>query len=180
MMFHFWRKAHSDESPTVRLLKAMTLGSKDIEINREGDISDLQKGYLHREFWVLTFFSGGFSVFIILGVGLQNVSRRPLLLAMPPVSVLIICLVLAALLYTIRQHYRNVAAGQAVAFTGRVRKHSTSKEWLLIVVNYDKRTEHIYDVDRAVYNAFLEGETYTIYAPSYWLKKIISGEHHPA
>jgi hypothetical protein len=47
----FSTRKQPEVTPTVRLMKAMHFGGKDLDFNRAGEPSEDQKRQPHREFW---------------------------------------------------------------------------------------------------------------------------------
>jgi hypothetical protein len=174
-MFITRLRTRPDESPSVRLLRVMRLGSEDIDINREGHISPTQKKRLELEFGFKAAFIGTLSLILIVASFEFFLTADLILLLL-----LLLSIAGAIAFYVVHRHKKNLSTGEAVAFKGRIKKHHLPKQWLLIVIDFEDRNERIYKVDSNVYETFIEGDTYTIYSPSFWLERVISAEHHPA
>jgi hypothetical protein len=182
-------KNEPEKSPNARLMEAMCLSDEDIALNRAGEISPLQKERMDRAFFWQCLFAGGVLLFIgalIISSVQTNVPVQAR--ASNPLTWILSAGVLIALGIAgkfARTHFTNMAAGRAIAFTGRVRKHAPSSTGknapppLLIVIDYQSEQERIFEVNDGSYNAYIEGQTYTIYSPSFNEKKIIAAEHVP-
>jgi hypothetical protein len=177
----FSTRKQPEDTPTVRLMKAMHFGGKDLDFNRASELSEGQKRQLHREFWGQMLWVSFFPLFF--GVWFPSIyhhipaDQR----ASNPATYLMAIMILGmgiGFIYAVYQHYKNVSRAHVTVFTGRVRIYSSTREaGILIAINYADETEHFYTGGSA---AFIDGETYQIYSLSYWDHKIISAEHVPS
>jgi hypothetical protein len=182
-------KHQPEKSPNVRLLEALDLTERDIKMNRAGKLSVRQKDRLNQAFLWQTIFIGGVSLCfgglimqaVLINIPAQSRLSNPLTWLLG-VGVLIALYIAITL---IRSHRENMSTGQATAFTGRVRTHVPSQGGknppppLLIVIDYESEQERIFEVRDGSLGAYIEGQTYTIYSPSFDPKKILSAEHIP-
>jgi hypothetical protein len=176
------------DSPNTRLMKALRIGGKDLDLNRAGEISPSQQRKTHRTFVIYVLLTAVF-VLVIEGYALQSIlwmSSQERAASPFPLLLVLITLAVAGVVATVIYHqHKKVTTGYVIAFTGRVRKYfpnrlgKSSPSPLLIVINYTEETERIFPVTDGSYEVYIEDETYTVYSPSFAQDTIIAAEHVP-
>jgi hypothetical protein len=169
-------KAKNDfHAARTALMQALNFNSKELALNREGKLSETQKSRFRIWFGV------GMLVWISIALLLM---QSAYFFTMPPYRTDILALFFAAVALGmlplgwsfIQRHRKNLATGSVISYTGRVRKHANAKENLLIVINHAEETEKIFVVGANIYNAFVDGQTYTLYMLSFADKRLLSAE----
>lgn len=154
------------------LMQALSFTSKELAMNREGEMSRKQGDR----------FSGKALGMLILGVLVAFLvcvtvgviaSNSPRIIAF--VLAVFTGIILVAARSQIEDRRKNFK-GRVVSYTGRVRKIGSDKSLQLMVINYEDQTERIFVVGANVYNAFVDGLTYTLYLPVNWEHLILSAE----
>ena len=171
------RKDLSDSAMTP-LMNVLHFSSKDLAINREGDITEGQKKRIQWHDTLLHLALVGFAIFLFAlayEVARQSFAGNILTLSLAALG----CGALAVIPFSIEATRKNLSTVHIVPFTGRVRKIGSYKAPQLMVIDYADYSERIFPVSSSVYNAFIDGETYTLYCPSYALHSFISAEHIP-
>lgn len=156
------------------LMQALSFSSKDLAINREGEISGRQKRHFRNRFLAeLLVWAGivGFMMWLTAQI-MSNIVIGFAAFLLIPVLAVVLFLALSA----VQLQRKNLVTGHAASYTGRVRKHRNEKENLLIVINHAEETERIFVVEPSIYNAFVEGVTYTLYMPTFANTHLISAE----
>jgi hypothetical protein len=179
------KRKQQGDTPTVRLMKRMRLSGKDLDLNRAGELSETQKRRMLRIYFLRMFSCALLAVGMgigffgsIVGISVERLTANPwiyLMGAAPFAGV-------GVSIYAYYQYRRQVWSGQVLAFTGIVSKypHLLWYGHLIRVANFEGQGERDYNVGYWVCPAFLEGETYTIYAPEFDLLRVVAAEHIPA
>ena len=175
-MISFLRKRkQQDDTPTVHLMKRMRLSGKDLDLNRAGELSETQKKRVRRSALWLLAFPAFYVVYMVFIAYITLVSNQGVVIAnLFAGGVLIVAFIIVrAVLYW---QNRKMSGAHVITFTGHAVKHPG----LIIAIDYEARTQHVYSADKTIHEAFIEGETYTFYAPSFEPTKILSALHVPA
>jgi hypothetical protein len=181
-MISLKRKNDVEDSPTVRLMKRMRLSGKDLDLNRAGELSESQKRPMLRIYFGRMFLCALWAVGIgigwfgsIVGIPMERRTANPwidMIGVVPFIGV-------GIFVYAYYQYRHQVLSGQVVTFRGIVRKypHPLWYGHLIRVINSEDQTERIYNVGYWLCPAFIEGETYTFYIPSFDQSRFVSAEH---
>jgi hypothetical protein len=183
-MFSFLRDlTQRKDNPTIRLMKAMRFGGKDLDLNRQGILSDSQKRLLRQDFWgygILTALLMPW--FIIIFTSLFRPIMPDRGAGHPSIYFLAAVVGFTILLFICVLYWqnKNIAKAHVVAFTGRVKKLPAHRQYVIMVINHRDRAERLYNVGYWVYHAFIEDETYSVYSLSFDQMRAVAAEHLPS
>jgi hypothetical protein len=169
------RKNMASSDLTTPLMLTLNFSSKDLAINREGEMTKTQQDRFNGS-CLGTVILAGVIAFLVWVTYTVAASHGPRLITL-------IMMVFTVGVFAIGgseiEKRRKSFKGHVLSYTGRVRKHANAKEFILIVINHTDKTERIFPVLSQVYNAFIDGETYTLYMPSVAPTTFLSAEHIP-